>query len=392
MSLAAFFVSIFSSASYSAQQSFERVYDRMRVWPVNDATSSIVSLPLFIPVSDKSICSRNFMRGSSSPTISSVVLPISLTIPLTHLEVRGGIAFISADSSVATDPDLFVVDISGSSHILSSINTGPGISSFSLVGKRIFASAASTIAQLHVIGFSDTTFSGPLVVEGKYQLPLPYATATPPYATTISFGFNDGTGKIFLGTEKWDGDEFSIIDVSTPSSPSWRSGLEIGSRVTDIAVDSSIAYIANAGANQLINTVGGLFSPSGWSRQEGKVISIYDSRIIFGRTSGGYDIQTDHELFSLATTTGRSGVMSILSTKNILGGVYGIVQDDNHVYIATHEVGREFQIFDIASSSLALSSTSRTFSLPTQPQSMTCDGDTMYVLSHTSPYIYAIRF
>ena len=391
LSLATFFVAIFSSTIYSAEQSFERAHDLMATSSTNGGDNSLVLVsPFYVPVSDMPVCSADFMGSSSvsttpaiTPVISTISLPISTTIPLTHLEVRNNTAFISTDSAVASDSDLFVIDL-GSSSIISSINTGPGIATFSLVGKRIYAAAASAAAQLHVIDFSGTTSPSQPFLENKYKLPLPYATATPPYATAISFdpdsngsANQSANGRIFLGTEKWDGDEFSTIDVTNPSLPAWLSGLEIGSKVNDIAGYSGIAYIANAGADQLIDTAGGRFSPSGWSRQEGKSVSIYHGRLILGRTSGGYNITTDPELFVLATTS---------ATKDIPGGIYGIVQDDNHVYVITHQVGQEFQIFDPALS------TSTVFSLPTQPQSMTCDGDTIYILSHTLPNIYAIKF
>ena len=412
MSLAAFFVAIFSSAFYSVEHSFERAHERMSALVTGDTEPTSPSLPIYVPVSNMPICSTDFTGSTStlllapSPMVKIIHLPISSTIPLTHLEVRKDMAFISGDSSIASDPDLFVVDIGGSwqtgivsseaptSSLVSSIDTGPGISSFALVGKRIFASAASAAAQLHVVSFIGTSSPTQPLIEDKYKLPLPYATATPPYATAISFELDKSVAEIYLGTEKWDGDEFSTIDVSRPSSPVWRSGLDIDSKVNDITVASGTAYISNANQNQLIqadaNTWVG-FSPSGWLRQEGEVASLYNGRIVFGRTSGGYDISTDHELFSWATTTtivanNAPSISGNFSSKNIPGGVYGIVQDQKLIYVITHQTGKEFQVLDTTLS------TSMAFSLPSQPKSMTCDGDTIYVLSRTSSDIYAITF
>ncbi len=428
MSLATLFVALFSARIFSTEQSFVRAHERMVI--LMASSSSMINLfslnltsPIFIPVSSSPACSTDFIQGFISPIITEIPLPISSTMPLTHLEVRDGIAFVSTDSNITSDPDLFVINISNSS-IISSINTGPGISSFVLIGKKIFAAAASTAAQLHVIDFSGTTSPSIPFLSKKYQLPLPYATATPPYATAISFGFNGNYGgdwvsgdtnfspptspQIYLGTERWDGDELAVIDVSNPEVPVWQSGLDIGSKVNDIEVDTSTSslggvYISNASQNQLIRAdLGSIvatlelnitekFSPTGWSRQEGKVSSILGGNLVFGRTSGGYDIATDHELFSWASTPPINPLISDVlngpyNSKNIPGGVYGIIQDAKHIYLITRQAGKEFQVFD---KTLA---TSSYFSLATQPQSVTCDGEIIYVLSHTSPIIYAISF
>ena len=417
MSMVAFFVSIFSAATIYSRQSFDRAHNRMgelmssSTFATNASVDNL-SVPLFIPASNMPVCSTDFRGGYSSeistssvPIIKTINLPISPTTPLTHLEVRGGLAFVSADSNISADPDIFVFNIPASSTTLSatatlvsSINTGPGIAPFALVGNRIFAGAASTAAQLHVINFGNlvTPF-----LEDKYRLPPPYATATLPYATAVSFGvdLSNYAGYVYLGTDKWEGDEFSVIDVTNPVSPTWINGLNVDSKINDIQIssDTKAAYIANAGQAQLIQAlVNGVpsgselnieygFSPSGWSRQEGKAVSLHSSRLLFGRTSGGYDISSDHELFSWATTSGTLSSIPYLS-QNIPGGVYGIVQDDARVYIATRQIGKEFQVFDTTMA------TSTLFMLPTQPQSMTCDGDIIYVLSHTSSIIYAISF
>ena len=143
----------------------------------------------------------NVSNASTSLNITAINLPINPLLPLTDIEVREGTAYISSDSSNASDPDLFVIDVSNPAtpKLISSINTGPGISAITLHGKRIYAAAASTAAQLHVIRFD--VLNAP-ILEKKYKLPLPYATATPPLASSI-FYKND---RIYLGTEKWDGD------------------------------------------------------------------------------------------------------------------------------------------------------------------------------------------
>ena len=338
----------------------------------------------------KALCSVDFFANQSKNiSISQITLPINPMLSLTDLEVRNNIAYLSADPSNGTDPTLLIADIfeSNSPKILSSIRSGPGLSYFSLIGNEIFGAALSQAAQLDIVKIN--SLNQP-ILEKRYKLPLPFATATPPMATAIDYKGN----MIFLGTEKWSGDEFNIIDVSNSSAPNKIAGLEIGAKVNSVLVENGLAYIAAADQMQLrvidihdpyhpilVNS----FSPSGWQRQEGKSLSLFENRLEFGRTSGGYNITSDHELFSWATTSLASLVQPI--SMDISGGVYGIVSDRSHYYIASRQNGHEFQIYD---STLTASSTA--FDLPILPQTMTCDRNHLFVLASTAPVIYEINF
>ena len=356
--------------------------------------TAIYSYP-FVHDSDSqgtSLCDVALISDPRYVSITPIALSVSSLIPLTHLEVRNGIAYVSADSSIASDPDIFVFDIHDLLHtfMMSSVNTGPGIVSFSIAGNRIFAAAASTAAQLHIIRFDG--LSNP-VLEKKYQIPLPYATATAPFASSIFFNKD----ALYLGTEKWDGNEFFIVDVSNPTQPQTVESLDIDTKINGITVRGDTVYLATSGLQQLV----GIdirdrsnphpiysFSPSGWTRQEGKVISFFEDRLNMGRTSGGFNITQDHELFSWASTT-LDGHVDVGGSQSVdmPGGIYGMVTDRNGVYVATRETGKELQIFDTSLST----STMISYALPVLPQSMTCDGDSIYVLGKGAPVIYKIN-
>lgn len=337
------------------------------------------------------LCSANFTSDHrDTPTITPILLPIDPALPLTDIEVRNGIAYISADSTKAADPDIFVVNIRDPVHpqLISSINTGPGISSISIAGPRIYAAAASGAAQLHIVRLLALNT---LVLEKKYQLPMPYATATPPFATSITYDRN----RVYLGTEKWDGDEFSLIDVSNATSPVKIGGLETGSQVQDIVVSRDKAYLAGSGQNQLSlidmqdpahPLVQNTFQPSGWERQSGDVVTVFEDALNLGRTSGGFNISRDHEAFSWATTS--SATLANYASVDNKGGVYGMIVDRSHIYLASRDIGHEFQIYDRRLST----TTVHTYPLPAPPQRLTCDNDRLYVLSHTAPVIYQITF
>jgi len=334
------------------------------------------------------LVNNSFFFASSTIQIIPIHLPIDPTLPLTDLEVRNSIVYVSVDSAVSADPDIIIFDINDPNNPrqLSNLNTGPGLTAITLVGKRIFGSAPSTVAQLHIIRIDGLEHP---VLENLYRLALPYATATPALGSAITYDNN----KVFLGTEKWEGDEFNVIDVLNPLSPTKVGSLEIGSKVIDILINENNAYLATASHDQLEVvdltrmrvTITQTFSPSGWQRQEGKVSSFFEQHLDFGRTSGGFDLPNDHEIFSWATTS--TTTLQNYSSTNILGGVYGIVRDRFAIYLATRQLDKEFQIFiqDLSTSSIS-------YSLPIAPQTMTCDGDSIYILANKAPFIFKINF
>ncbi|MEN9524414.1 MAG: hypothetical protein RL536_483, partial [Candidatus Parcubacteria bacterium] len=181
-----------------------------------------------------------------SPIITPISLPISSFIPLTDLEVRNSHAYISTDSSNSSDPDIIMADIHDPANVDLNfdVDTGPGLSGIALAGNRIFAAMTSRTAQLQVIKIS---YLGGMLVESSYKLPLPYATATPSLGSAIFYDNN----YVYLGTEKWDGEEFSVIDVSNPTSPVRVGSLEIGSKVNSIFVRDGIAYVTSSDQKQL---------------------------------------------------------------------------------------------------------------------------------------------
>ncbi len=323
-------------------------------------------------------------------SITPITLPIDPLLRLTDLEIRNGLAYISADSSRASDPDLVIANISDPANptIISSLNTGPGLNSIVLVGKRILASAPSTVGQLHIIRLDG--LAGP-VLEKRYRLDLPFATATPATGSAIAY---DG-GLVYLGVEKWDGQEFNTIDLLDPQNPIEIGRFETNSKINDILINRGSAYVAASDQNQVwvldvrdaahpiqVNS----FGPPGWQRQQGKAISFFEDALNIGRTSGGFNYVDEHEIFTFATTSSTTLTSNI--SADIPGGVYGIVQDRFRIYLATREINKELQIFD----KNLTASTSATYSLPIAPQALTCNRDSLYVLAHLAPMIYKINF
>jgi hypothetical protein len=80
-------------------------------------------------------------------------------------------------------------------------------------------------------------------------------------------------------------------------------------------------------------------------------------------------------------------MLSKYDSINVSGGVYGILGDRSAIYLATRQLNREFQIFN-KDLSVSLAS----YSLPIAPQTMTCYGDSIYLLANRAPFIYKITF
>ena len=323
-------------------------------------------------------------------SVVPITLPINPSLPLTFLVVRDGIAYLAADPATSSDPDLILADIHDPSRVsvVSSVHSGPGLSMISIAGNRIFGSSLSSAAQLNIIRLD--LLSNP-IIEQKYRLPQSFATATMPLASSIFFD----KGYVYLGTDKWDGQEFDIIDVTKPGYAVKVGGLEIGSKINDIYVRDGIAYIADSDEEQfrVIDVRDPLhpfeishFSPSGSGRQTGKAVSFFENGLNIGRTSGGYNIVSDHELFAFSTTS--STTLASNESIDIPGGVYGRVTDRTRIYSATRQFGSELEIYDRILDAVH----SRQISIPVIPQMMTCDRNMIYILSHTTPVIYQISF
>lgn len=327
--------------------------------------------------------------------VTPISLPLSGSNTVTDMVVRHNLLYISTDSTVASDPDIFIFNISNPDNVLllTSLNTGPGLSSLDVIDDVIYAAAASTQSQMHIIAVHTPTA---VSLISKYTLPPPYATATLPFASSIKmFG-----QYALLGTEKWGGSEFIVVDMSSVTDPQIVYEYEVGSKVRDIEVNGNSVYVSTSAQEQLLlfafsnseSETDGLpyfvdsFSPSGWTRQEGNRVDVFEDMTLFGRTSGGFDIAKDHELFSWALDVGGFG--SVDHSLNIKGGVYGILADKDFVYIGTREYGRELQLYDRTLSA----TTSLSISLPLGVQDMTCYLGSLYILGNGSPTIYKVNF
>ena len=291
----------------------------------------------------------------------------------TDIEVRNGIIYLVADSSSSAQKDFFIIDDRDFStpSILSSLNTGPGISAIEVAGSYVFVAQASSLNQLQVIDIRNR--NDPHLIS-QIKLPLPTPTTTAPFAKSIFYS----KGFIYLGTAKWNGSEFSIIDVSNPYDPRVIGTFETNTLINDIYVRDDRAYLASADEMQmrildisdksnpmLIDS----FSSSGWQTQEGKTLEYFEGSLGLGRTVGGFNVATNHEAFIFSTS---SNIVNFMS-KDIPGGIYGILLRKPYVFLLTHSLNHEFQVWDFV-----LQNKIYDIPLESQPVKMVCDGSNIF--------------
>ncbi len=303
--------------------------------------------------------------------------------PSTDIEARNGIVYMSTDSTSSSVPDVYILDASIPSDIsiLSSINTGPGVSALEVVGPYIFTAQSSTVSQFQIIDIHDRM--SPKLLS-QLKLPLPTPTTTAPFATAITYS----NGYVYLGTMKWEGSELSIIDVRNIANPKIVGSLETNTLINDIAIIGNTAYVAGSDEKQIrvVDITNKAkpqlivyLSPSGWQTQEGKVIDYYEDRIGFGRTVGGFNVSANHEAFIMSTT-------SIIQSKDVPGGVYGLIIRPEYTFLLTHNTGREFQVWDSD-----IDHSIMDVSLGSQPVKMACDSNDLYFATGDKSGLYVLR-
>jgi LVIVD repeat len=290
---------------------------------------------------------------------------------ITDIEVRNGIAYIAMNSSISSHRDFLILDTSTNQNI-SYINTGPGISSISIAGHYAYLANTSSISQLQILDIENREL--PRMIS-TLQIPLPWATSSTPISSAIFYD----KSTIYLGTEKWDGPEFVIVSVENPYSPSILSTVDLDTKIQDISVKGNVVYVGASDRSQLriFNVEDKTdpylldeISPIGWQTQEGKVIELSTSSIYLGRTVGGFNNTSNHELFNLREDN------DVLS-RDIPGGIYGIREMYPWLLLATGK--GEIDLWNISSFEK-----DKSIELNGFPVAMSCDRGSIYVAMRDS--------
>lgn len=224
----------------------------------------------------------------------------NITIPFVTSAVgRSGYVFVTADSNVQSDPDLYILK---NGAVESSLSTGPGLRDIAVTKGYVFVANTSTISQVQKINISN--------------LVHPFLVASYAFASTGN-AIRFDQDKVYVGAEKAYTPELVVVDKNlTP-----LSSYETNSQINDIYVTNKV-YVAASDINQLHVVGESTFSPSGWETQQGKVLAASGTDMYFGRTVGGFNNKNNHELFLLGSTSA-----------DISTGVYGLVSSDDLLFV-----------------------------------------------------------
>lgn len=306
----------------------------------------------------------------------------AITIPsanLTAIVPYDRYLIVSNDTATLSDPDIYVIDMVPTLHVVATLTTGPGISTLVASGRYLYAGNTPVASQLQIIDLQSPEH--PVVVQ-EFKLPLPTATTSPPDPSVLAYQ----NGIIYMGTEKWNGPELQMIDVSDPLHPKSSFTAETNSMVQDIALDGYSIFVALSSDPQFAeyrvqeSTLSRVwsFTPTGASVQEGKRINILPRLLTLGRTVGGFNIVTNHELFVMNRTNGS---INLSTSTDIGSGIYGVVSSGTTILAAIgggiSYLGR---VEDYTKSILPVG----ILALNEKPKSMTCTGNSLVILGQQS--------
>ena len=332
----------------------------------------------------KDTCPAVLDFSKSASAVSGAALPIASPNTITSMTVKGATTYISTDSNVSSDPDLFVFDMDDLSNprLISSLNTGPGLAGLTVAGPFIYAADSSSLNQLQIIDIHDR--SHPFLL-AQAKVPLDDASSTRPYASAIFYD----KGFVYLGTEKGNNPEFTVWNVVDPAHPALAGRYETGTKVEKIFVKGNRAYVAGTETNQVMffdvsdpaqPVLKSISTPFGWQTEVGMALDVFEDSLALGRSTGGMNVATNPEFIGYTASTSAQS-----SSFDEPGGIYGIVTRPPNFVILTRRVTGQLRIDS------ATGTTKSFYDIPGIPAALSCDGGNLYVASNNSPSITLVK-
>lgn len=277
--------------------------------------------------------------------ISSFVFPTMQN--LTDIDVVGNLAFVSVNNANLSDQDLFVmkIKVDNSLELIGSLNTGPGIDAIAVAGDYIYVANTSINSQLQIIDIANPLI--PILIK-NYKLPNISGTN----AVAHSILYQDE--KVYLGTVKTTGPEFNIIDVTNKISPQLLGSYEANTEINNILVDRDVAYITTPNQQQLrlldirnpnMPILASTFSDSGFEAQDGRSIDVLGNNVFFGRTVGGFNNPSNHELYNISKKIDNTLLKT--SSVDLAASSRVIIYRNGHLFVGTNDPSKEWQIWKV---------------------------------------------
>lgn len=264
------------------------------------------------------------------------------TLKATGIDEKNKFVYMSVDPSLANDPDFFIFDnqnLSTTPIQISSLNTGPGLSSIDIAGSYAYVSNDSKNGQLQIIDISD-----------PHNPTLTNTLNVVPGGTDINSVGNKVfyyDSKIFLGLKKNNYAEFYVIDATNLNI---LGSYEVGASINAIYVKNNYAYIAtpnteelsivniNPSSFQFMKRVGGFDAPSGSGN--GKSLQIIGNTLYLGRTVG------NKEFYILDITDPINP--NVLGLYDVNSSINDLVVVGPYAFLITGTTGAEIQILNIS--------------------------------------------
>ncbi|MEK7546798.1 MAG: hypothetical protein AAB536_01310 [Patescibacteria group bacterium] len=263
----------------------------------------------------------------------------------TGLDVINKIIYLSATASDKTKADFFIVNATNgqSPYVVSKIDTGSGLNAIDAAGNYAYAANQDNNAQLQIMDI--TNAASPYVIK---SFKLSGVSGNGAIGQSVFYS----NGKAYVGTKTASGPEFHIVDVSNPAIPSDLGSFEVGADVNDILVSGNTAYLATSADNgelmifdvsdsSNITKTGSFDAAAG---DDGKSVFVSGTTAYLGRTGGSSD-------FVIINVSNPASPQQ-LGVANLGGaGVNGIYTKDYLAFIVTTDSNKEFQIWNISTSS-----------------------------------------
>ncbi|MBU0981702.1 hypothetical protein KKC94_03325, partial [Patescibacteria group bacterium] len=286
--------------------------------------------------------------GESGWDVPRIVETVDLpgSNDMNDIIISGDYAFAGRDTT-AGQPEFIVFNISDPFNVTvaGSLEVGSDVNDLYMMGNYVYIATSDNNAEFQIINVTNKTAP---TLTGIYN------TSRTKDGLSVT-----GSGSVaYLGTEQDSGqtnNELFLINVSTLSSPTLYSSLEVGSNVIDLSNGSENLFIGTASPNQEVRTVD-IANPATPS-----IVYTYNvtgSRIVNGIL---YD-SSSKELHVTMTASGNNPNYVIFDVSNEvnfieLGGVVTTGDYNMHtlfvgfagrtfVIAVTNDTGAEFKVID----------------------------------------------
>lgn len=295
-----------------------------------------------------------FFQGNWQNPQAKGLSQLSVSEPITDIDVNENLAFVSANGNTSAMEDFFIfkVDDINNPQQVTKLNTGPGLNAVHIAGDYAFVANSSINGQLEIIKLNRSTNPPTATLINSKKLT--------DYLGNIALGIGQSIyyyrQKLFVGTVKNSGPEFFIYDVSNPQAPTPLGSFELNTAVNDIYVHNTTAYLALAQGKEII----GLdfsnpyniqeinsYTPPGALSQSGQSIAGLGDYAFLGR-AGGLPALGYKELYILEKTN----IPNPPANFDLNASINKIFVRDGLIFLATNDSGKEFKIFKFTNSQL----------------------------------------